>query len=266
MVIKLIALITTAGLLLAPVSSFATAEARRATYDPAAGDPSSKSRDGFLTFTLKRINPENIDYGQHLKEARRVLLHETINNAYFWSNIVALCLLGCLFVMISFQHRTQARRDVGWAETLAEFEQALWRSNQELRESKVQNHELGQQIENLQRPAPSTEPLRSGTPESDTTQAHRTSGSNLQNKPSAAPRNGATKPTVSHSATRAKATESSVQIGLFKPESELMAKINLLSQQLTHVEDENKELRRQLNQNGRRLEAEEERNRSLKGQ
>ena len=55
---------------------------------------SSKQKDGFVDFTLKRINPCDTDYGQHLDEGRRMVLKETIESAYFWSNIVSLGLLG----------------------------------------------------------------------------------------------------------------------------------------------------------------------------
>ena len=42
-------------------------------------------------------------------------------------------------------------------------------------------------------------------------------------------------------------------------------KVNALEQQLTRAEEQQKELRRQLNESGRKLQAEQEKNRALKG-
>ena len=59
---------------------------------------------------LKRINPSDANYGECLGESHTMLLEETVD-AYFWSNVVALGLLGCLFIIIVYQHGIQARRD-----------------------------------------------------------------------------------------------------------------------------------------------------------
>jgi len=55
------------------------------------------------------------------------------------------------------------------------------------------------------------------------------------------------------------------QIGLFKPDVDLIMKVNALEQQLRRSQDEAKLLRRQLNDSDRRLQDEQQRNRSLKG-
>jgi hypothetical protein len=55
------------------------------------------------------------------------------------------------------------------------------------------------------------------------------------------------------------------QIGLFKPDVDLIMKVNSLEQQLGRSQDEAKLLRRQLNESDRRLQEEQQRNRSLKG-
>ena len=67
------------------------------------------------------------------------------------------------------------------------------------------------------------------------------------------------------SARAATATPSANQIGLFKPEVDLIMKVNSLEQQLGRSQDEAKLLRRQLNESDRRLQEEQQRNRSLKG-
>jgi hypothetical protein len=49
---------------------------------------------------------------------------------------------------------------------------------------------------------------------------------------------------------------------LFKPEVELVTRVNSLEQQLGRSHETEKHLRRQLNEAGRKLQAEQERNRS----
>jgi hypothetical protein len=69
----------------------------------------------------------------------------------------------------------------------------------------------------------------------------------------------------SRSARAATATPPANQIGLFKPDVDLVMKVNSLEQHLGRSQDEAKLLRRQLNESDRRLQEEQQRNRSLKG-
>ena len=103
--------IAVAGLFLSMVSAVCVAQGNNSSYDPLTQRRSSKQKDGFVDSTLKQINPCDTDYGQHLDEGRRMVLEGTIESAYFWSNIVSLGLLGCLFIIIIYQHRIQRRRE-----------------------------------------------------------------------------------------------------------------------------------------------------------
>ena len=114
--------------------------ATRATTPPHMR--SSQPRDGFLDYTLKRINPSDTNYGQCLGEGRTMLLEETVRNVYFWSNIVALGLLGCLFVIIVYQHRIQAKREWTTAEMVRQLDQSLSRSRAQVEEATQKNHHL----------------------------------------------------------------------------------------------------------------------------
>ena len=114
--------IVVAGLFLAMLPSLCFAQARPSGYDPAAQAQSPRQKDGFVDFALKRINPADKDYGQCLDEGRKLLLEETMRNGYFWSNLVALGLLACLFVIIVYQHRVQTCREWTAAEMLAQYE------------------------------------------------------------------------------------------------------------------------------------------------
>jgi hypothetical protein len=103
----------------------AVAQAPRSTYDPAARQRSSKSRDSFIDFTLKRINPSDEDYGAAIADDRDLLVNETVESRYFWSNLVGVGLLGFFFILLVFQQRRLNRS--GWksAETIVGYEYAL---------------------------------------------------------------------------------------------------------------------------------------------
>ena len=135
------------------------AQARRSGYDPAAQAQSSKPKDGFVDFALKRINPADKDYGQCLDEGRKMLLEETMRNGYFWSNLVALGLLACLFVIIVYQHRVQTCREWTAAEMLAQYEHSLSRANAQVEEATNRNRGLMEALTALRESA-----LRSQAP------------------------------------------------------------------------------------------------------
>src|ERR1700730_8574301 len=85
--------------------SFGLQQAPRQSFDPASQHRVEKSADSFVDFALNRINPSDKNYGQCIDEGRRIVLEESIESGYFWSNMVALGLLGCLFVIIVYQHK-----------------------------------------------------------------------------------------------------------------------------------------------------------------
>ena len=257
--------IVVAGLFLAMVPLLCFARG----YDPAAQAQSPRQRDGFVDFALKRINPADKDYGQCLDEGRKMLLEQTMRNGYFWSNLVALGLLACLFVVIVYQHRVQTCREWTGAEMLAQHEHALARANAQVEEATSRNRGLMEALTTLRESA-----LRSQAPpgEAQDRPALQTVSSRTSSIPAsqvATPKNGnaATapdRPARTATATRS-ANQPTNQIGLFKPEVDLVLKVNSLEQQLGRSQDEAKLLRRQLNESDRRLQEEQQRNQSLKG-
>jgi hypothetical protein len=245
--------------------SLCFAQARPSGYDPAAQAQSPRQKDGFVDFALKRINPADKDYGQCLDEGRKLLIEETMRNGYFWSNLVALGLLACLFVIIVYQHRVQTCREWTAAEMLAQHEHDLARANAQVEEATSRNRGLMEALTTLRESA-----LRSPSPpgEAQDRPALQTVSSRTSSMPAsqvATPKNGNAATAPSRSARAATATPPANQIGLFKPEVDLVMKVNSLEQQLGRSQDEAKLLRRQLNESDRRLQEEQQRNRSLKG-
>lgn len=257
--------IVVAGLFLAMLPSLCFAQARPSGYDPAAQAPSPRPKDGFVDFALKRINPADKDYGQCLDEGRKMLIEETMRNGYFWSNLVALGLLACLFVIIVYQHRVQTSREWTAAEMLAQYEHSLSRANTQVEEATNRNRGLMEALTALRESA-----LRSQLPpgEAQDRPALQTVSSRTSTIPAsqvASPKGSSATSVPIRSARAATAIPLANQIGLFKPEVDLVMKVNSLEQQLGRSQDEAKLLRRQLNESDRRLQEEQQRNRSLKG-
>jgi hypothetical protein len=259
------ALSAAVALYLVMSAASSVAQASRPSYDPAAQRPSSKARESFVDFTLGRINPADKDYGQCLGEGRSILLDETVKSGYFWSNLIALGLLGCLFIIVVYQHGIQTKRERTVSDILAQYEQALTRSNRLVEEAVKRNRNLAESLAAMKQsearplapPAETVDRVPYRPTRSHTSSVHeRTETVSKGNDP---------KPPAERSATAAMPTLPSSQIALFKPEVELVTKVNALEQQLGHSHEMQKQLRRQLNETGRKLQAEQEKNRSLNG-
>jgi hypothetical protein len=109
---------------------------------------------------------------------------------------------------------------------------------------------------------------RSSTVEAQDRPAVETVGNGASSIPAsqvASIKSSDTKSVPGRSARAATAAPPANQIGLFKPDVDLIMKVNSLEQQLGRSQDEAKLLRRQLNESDRRLQEEQQRNRSLKG-
>jgi hypothetical protein len=241
------------------------AQARRSGYDPSGQPQSSRQKDGFVDFILKHINPSDKDYGQCLDEGRKILLEETMRNGYFWSNVVAIGLLAYLFVIIVYQHRVQTRREWGATEMLAQHAHALSRANAQVEVATNRNRGLMETLTALRESA-----LRSQAPPGEARdrpalETVGTRASSIQASQVASTKSSSVTSAPDRSARAATATPPANQIGLFKPDVDLIMKVNSLEQQLGRSQDESKLLRRQLNESDRRLQEEQQRNRSLKG-
>ena len=246
--------------------SLAFAQPGHSNYDPAGQQRPAKPRDSFVDFSLKRFNRSAMDYGQCLDEGRTMLLEETIKSGYFWSNLAALGLLGCLFIIIVFQHRVQAKREWTAAEMLGQLEQSLARSNAQVEEATKRNRALTESLAALKQSRLQSQPLPADTVDRTPFRPTRSHTASIQVSTTTAPKGDGAKPAVDRTAVATAAPNPGGQIALFKPEVELVSKVNVLEQQLGRSHELEKHLRRQLNETGKKLQAEQERNRSLKGE
>ena len=257
--------IAAAFLLMVILSPFSVSQSRQPRYDPATQRRSPQPRGGFLDFTLKRINPSDKDYGQCVDEGRAVLFEETVKNGYFWSNLVALGLLGCLLLIIICQHRIGIRREWTAAEMLTQFEQSLQRSNARVNEAAEKNHGFKEALATLREST-----LRSARESFDpgeitASAAVKTRANTARVAVSTTAKTTSAKAAAERNTGTTITVEPDRQMALFKSDTALIMKVNSLEQQLGRSEEQQKELRRQLNEAGRKLQAEQDKNRALKG-
>ena len=258
--------IVVAGLFLSMAFAVCVAQSKNSSYDPLIRPRSTQQKDGFVDSTLKRINPCDTDYGRHLDEGRRIVLEETIESAYFWSNIVSLGLLGCLFIIIVYQHRVQRRREWTAAEMLAQYEHSLSLANVRVEEATQRNYGLMEALTLLKESALRSQVLPADIPDHSRPSAPRSRAASTPPLPASPAKDNSVKPVSASTGSAATTTHPGNQIGLFKPEVDLVMKVNSLEQQLGRSRDETKLLRRQVNEASQRAQVEEQKNRALKGE
>ena len=238
--------------------------------NPAQPGRAAKQKDGFIDFTLKRINPADRDYGQCIAEGRKVLLEETIENGYFWSNIVSLGLLGCFFLVIMYQRRLALRREHLNAESLCQVRNALARAEAHSEEATRRNHDFMEALHaasesgmrvpqaraQMAEPAAQKEtnaaPAVKVVPQVSASQINDSVSTITVENP--LPKEGTATP------------QTAPQMRLFSADVDHIATINALQQQLTRCQEKVKNLTRQLNDAQRRVQGEQQKNRALKGQ
>lgn len=256
-----------------------SAQQSRHNVDAVSPSAIGKQKQGLVDYTLDRIAKEGRDYGQCLDEGRRLLIEETLDRAYFWSNLLATGVSVCLFLVVVHQHRLLQRRELIAAESLTQYHNALTRAESQAEEATRRNHEL---MEALSASSRLTSAAESVVPKSkkDAVLQVRSGVATVPVSTPAAVKLNSPKPALA-SPTPARAvasvaatavvespengTQRSNQMGLFSPDVDLIAKINSLQQQLSTAQEREKQLRRQLNDSDLRLQKEQQKNRSLQG-
>jgi len=88
---------------------------------PSPAHPATKRSQGFLDYALGKINPSNKDYGSSAADARGEVVAYTIQNLYFWSNVVSLTLLAATSTAFVLVLRTQDKREIIAATFIAQL-------------------------------------------------------------------------------------------------------------------------------------------------
>jgi hypothetical protein len=95
--------------------------AQTQTIQPEKSGQTLRQRQGFFDYALGKINPSNTDYGATLAEGRSDLVGHTVDDLYFWSNVITLCLLFCAAGIIYFEWRSAAKKEIIAATIIAEL-------------------------------------------------------------------------------------------------------------------------------------------------
>ncbi len=85
--------------------------------------PAAK-RQGFLDYALGKINPHGNDYGASIESERNAVVENTIDDLYFWSNVVTLLLLSGMVGVVLLKWRATDKREIIAASLIAQ----LWNS------------------------------------------------------------------------------------------------------------------------------------------
>ena len=82
---------------------------------------SAPKRQGFFDYALGKINPRGVDYGASMESGRNAVVVNTIDDLYFWSNVLTLLLLSGLVAIVLFQWRAADKREVIAASLIAQL-------------------------------------------------------------------------------------------------------------------------------------------------
>jgi hypothetical protein len=82
---------------------------------------SAPKSQGFFDYALGKVNPHDTDYGSKMASARDAIVGYTIDDLYFWSNVVTLLLLCGLVAIVLFQWRAMNKRELIAASLIAQL-------------------------------------------------------------------------------------------------------------------------------------------------
>lgn len=92
--------------------------ANQSTPTPTRSD---RKQQGFFDYALGKVNPQDKDYGAAVETRRIGTVEHTIDDLYFWSNVVTLLLLCGLAAVVLLQWRAADKREVIAASLIAQL-------------------------------------------------------------------------------------------------------------------------------------------------
>ena len=92
----------------------------RAAAGPASQHTTHKPQ-GFADYALGKINPNDTDYGAVLDAARVATVKHTMDDLYFWSNVVALILLSGVITVFLVHLRAADKKEIIAATLIAQL-------------------------------------------------------------------------------------------------------------------------------------------------
>ncbi len=226
--------------------------AAQSAASTAPSQPTPKRSQGLLDYALGKINPNNKDYGDSAADARSELVGYTIQNIYFWSNVVSLSLLAGTSTALVLVLRTQDKREIIAANLISQ----LWNGRVIDRQEIVRRTGMYNTLVETKNAALSQTPSPDREQPSESQAAEQPSQKQTGKKTRVPSEAAAPQSPASH-------TER-VETGS-APSGELQQKTTLLQGQNQALRNSERNLRERLNQVSQDLEQERRRNQTLKG-
>ena len=99
-----------------------TASLGQARNQPSAAPANpAHTQQGFFDYVLGKVNPNGNDYGSSMQTGRDAVVEHTIDDLYFWSNVVTLLLLTGTAAVVFLQWRSADKKEVIAASLIAEL-------------------------------------------------------------------------------------------------------------------------------------------------
>jgi hypothetical protein len=203
----------------------------RSSYDPAQQQPRA-THGSLLDYFLKRINPDNTDFGQRIEQMRQQAIDAGLGSL---PEILSMALLVASFLVIVHQSRERSHREIIAAGFLAWYHNELVRARETAQDAIARNLRLKNALDeqaSVEAVPPEAQPAPKAGP--------------------SVTENGAASPAPATPKTPAASHD-------------LVAEINQLRQKVEAQANTEKSLQRKINDLDRNLQNERQKNRSLKG-
>ena len=86
-----------------------------------ASSPTKHRQPGFFDYVLDKVNPNGNDYGSAMQSGRSSLVEHSIDDLYFWSNVVTLLLFAGAATLVFLQWRSADKKEVISAALITEL-------------------------------------------------------------------------------------------------------------------------------------------------
>ena len=209
---------------------------------------SAPKRQGFIDYALGKVNPHDKNYGASIESARDAIVGYTIDDLYFWSNVVTLLLLSGLVAVVLLQWRAMDKRELFAASLIAQ----LWNGRVSDRiEIERRTQQFNQLVEahNAEAEAALSHKSRPSEQASDTNGSLTRSVRTLANSKGITPAEAEKIAAVAPDATAASLQQSNL----------------LLQRRVEALQNSEQNLKQRLNQTTVLLDQERRRNATLKG-
>jgi hypothetical protein len=209
---------------------------------------SAPRRQGLFDYALGKFNPHDKNYGASIESARSALVGYTIDDLYFWSNVVTLLLLSGLVAVVLLQWRAMDKRELIAASLIAQ----VWNGRVSDRiEIERRTQQFNQLVEahNAEAEATLSHKSRPSEQESDTNGSLTRSVRTLADSKGITPAEAEKIAAVAPDATAASVQQSNL----------------LLQRRVEALQNSEQNLKQRLNQTTVLLDQERRRNATLKG-